>query len=314
VLCGCGVGLFIDEVGKFITQSNNYFTPAAAPVIYALFLATVLVYLQVRRPPARDSRAEMYQALEQMSGVLDREMNRHDLAVLQHRLECLQLSAEDEAVRRLAAAMLEFVKTQRPRIAEARPGRMQSALVRAREWGGRVFTRSRLRVFLVFALLAVGVYAVLDMALLGFLAVAPASAATEFLRSLVSLGELEALHDKIWFSVRAVLEGGVGVTMLLGGVLIGLRREWRGLALAVVGLVVGLTVVDLLVFYQDTVKALVGIAVQYVLLAAAFTYRRVYLEEEQEQAGRADAGAENAFAAALREAATEPCAPSRRAS
>ena len=53
LLSGIGVGLFIDEVGKFITQNNNYFTPAAAPIIYALFLAVVLVYLRVRRPAVR---------------------------------------------------------------------------------------------------------------------------------------------------------------------------------------------------------------------------------------------------------------------
>ena len=79
------------------------------------------------------------------------------------------------------------------------------------------------------------------------------------------------------------------------------------------GLIVDLTVVDLLVFYQDTVKALVGIAIQYILLAAALAYRRMYLDEEAEEAGRADAVAEDIFAAALRQAAGDGCAVERMA-
>lgn len=307
VLSGGGAGLFIDEVGKFITQNNNYFAPAAAPIIYGLFLGTVLVYLQVRRPRSKDTRGEMYKALEQLPGVIDREMSRHDLAVLQHRLESLRATAEDHGVRRLAGAMLEYLLAERSHIVEPRPGPFQTGVAHFRAWGARVFSRKRLRLFLIFAFLAVGVYAVLDMALLAFLAVAPASGATHFLQSLVSLGELEALHDKIWFSIRAVLEGGVGAALLVGGTLIALRREWKGVAVSVVALAIGLTVVDLVVFYQDTVKALASIAVQYILLVASLAYRRAFLEEEAEEAGQADARAEDAFAEALFEGATDSC-------
>src|SRR3954465_12518755 len=75
LLSGIGVGLFIDEVGKFITRTNDYFFPFAAPIIYAVFMRTLTIYIQVRRPSKHDSRAELYHALDEIMELIENDLD-----------------------------------------------------------------------------------------------------------------------------------------------------------------------------------------------------------------------------------------------
>ncbi|MFM9150466.1 MAG: hypothetical protein ACKORA_08385, partial [Solirubrobacterales bacterium] len=49
VLGGIGFGFFIDELGKFITEDNDYFFRPAAPLIYIIFIVLFLVIREVSR-------------------------------------------------------------------------------------------------------------------------------------------------------------------------------------------------------------------------------------------------------------------------
>src|SRR3989440_11957115 len=45
---GAGFGMFIDELGKFLTSDNNYFFKPTASLIYAMFIVLFLLSREVR--------------------------------------------------------------------------------------------------------------------------------------------------------------------------------------------------------------------------------------------------------------------------
>ncbi|MFI5711929.1 hypothetical protein [Kribbella sp. NPDC051620] len=73
---GVGFGLFIDEVGKFITSDNNYFYQPTAAIVYVIFVLIVLGsrYVSNRRPiDEREQLANVVDnAVEGVAGGLSR--------------------------------------------------------------------------------------------------------------------------------------------------------------------------------------------------------------------------------------------------
>ena len=94
-LSGIGIGLFIDEVGKFITQTNDYFFPPALSLIYGFFLLNVFVYLYFRRRGPEDPRKAMYHALEGLRDALDGDLDTEEAARIESQLAIAKESTQD---------------------------------------------------------------------------------------------------------------------------------------------------------------------------------------------------------------------------
>jgi len=276
LLSGVGVGLFIDEVGKFITQSNDYFYPAAAPIIYAFFLLTVFVYLQVRRPPTRDPRAELYRVLDSLTEVLDHDLDAQERAGIEERLNYIVEKAEDANVAQLAREIQDFINHKDLYLTEETPNFFQRILKQVRATAHVLLSQKRLKTLLIIGMGWVSILALIKMGTLLFITFSPSTAET-WLTNLVNSGEVGSAREALWFLVRLGLEGAVGMLALAAVVLLLTGREGPGIAAGILSLLLSLTTVNLLVFYLDQFSAAFGTLYQFTLLLAAKTYRRWHL-------------------------------------
>ncbi len=92
VIGGVGFGLFIDEVGKFVTQDNDYFFRPAAAMIYAVFVILVLVVRMIQGHQRYSREEYLVNALREFE-----EVARHDLDVEERRRARRYLERSDPA-------------------------------------------------------------------------------------------------------------------------------------------------------------------------------------------------------------------------
>ncbi|MEP7293030.1 MAG: hypothetical protein ABI835_14705, partial [Chloroflexota bacterium] len=162
LLGGIGVGLFIDEVGKFITQNNNYFFPFAAPIIYAFFLLTVMIYLQVRRSTRLDSRSELYHALDQMMELIENDLDESEHIDLERRLNRVVAAPQYPEHARLAEALLAVLNSDTLHIVDPPPNTLRRALQRLQAFEEHVLTEPRYRLLLVLGMALAGMSSLVE--------------------------------------------------------------------------------------------------------------------------------------------------------
>lgn len=72
---GIGFGIFVDEIGKFITSDNNYFYRPAIGIIYAIFVILYLTFNFLGRKQNLSSREYQLNALARLEEAIVRDMD-----------------------------------------------------------------------------------------------------------------------------------------------------------------------------------------------------------------------------------------------
>ena len=224
LLAGLGVGLFIDEVGKFITQSNDYFYPPAAPIIYAFFLITVLVYLRVRRPASDDPRTELYNVLDTIEEVLDRDLDKLERSRLEDRLVRIQKQTDFPELARLAKELNQFIDSREVQIVPKVIPWYERAINHTTKIANQYIDRVKLRAVLILGLWTMGLVAMWNLVILLFKSVQIDSMRLA-VQQMTLASPVAASAGGFWFIARVILECSVGLALLAGGLLILLRNS-----------------------------------------------------------------------------------------
>jgi len=272
-LAGVGVGLFIDEVGKFITQRNDYFYPAAAPIVYAFFLLTILLLLNIRRFAEAVPHAELHQAIDQIQDMVIGPAKPREHALLRERLEHIISNSTSKRHADLAQALLNFVQEDASAVPSTQtpPDRRIDHL--AKEMTIRLLSDGFLRISLIVGLLGIGLLTLKNPFQVLFARWLP-PAFDIFLQNLYSGRHIDAATSPLWFGIRLILEVLVGSLLITSAGLLITKRTKKGVTLAYIALLLSLTTVNLLLFYFEQFSTIMTTLIQFILLVEIIYYQR----------------------------------------
>jgi hypothetical protein len=257
LLSGIGIGLFIDEVGKFITQANDYFFAPALSLIYGFFILNVFVYLYFRRPRQKDPRKAMYHALEGLQEVVDGDLDTEEAARIEAHLAVAKGSDQNE-IALLADTVSNYFQRERQHLLQAKPSLWKRIVRRVDALGLRFGRRNHHGVISALLIL----WVVLVVGDIAGMVLGGSNLDTEILQ---------------W---RWVL---IGIQSIVGGLMIAAVYHWlkghqeRGLRFAIWSVLLSLVAMQLLYFYISQLLAMTGTVLQFALLMILLNYRRWYL-------------------------------------
>jgi len=272
---GIGFGLFVDEVGKFITQSNDYFYPPAAPIVYTLFLITTLVYIHIRRPKEASPREELYRVLQGLQELLDHDLDATERAALTKRLDSIRRQTDDPQLLKLAESLDQYIQSE---LIQTAPERRPKWVLKFQGWVKAVenfLTRPRLRTVLILCLGFVGVYSIIKLVKLGVFVSAVFQGVD--ITPLVRPADIEVANQPLWFAIRLAVQGFVGFLSFLAAIYFLLKRDHTAVTLAILGLTFSLAVVNILVYYLDQFSATFGALFEFLVLMGVAVYRQRFL-------------------------------------
>ena len=273
---GIGVGLFIDEVGKFITTRNDYFFPLAAPIVYLamVILAWIAFRARRRRPPT--DRERLYDVLDGLQDLADGRLDTDRRAAIVAHLGHLRDEWDRPDWRELSVRLEEFLLSPVVTVLPPRPGLLHRSRVLLARIEERLLPERWLRRILSVFLLLGAAGQLIGMAV-AVVAVVDAGSWQEQLDEAVAGTEL----NRTLVAATVVIQLGatfVGFALFATASVSWFHgRRLRAIRLVVVAQLLSLSLLHVVQSYVDQFGVLQQSVFDLVLLGLVLRYRARFL-------------------------------------
>ncbi len=291
VLAGVGTGLFIDEVGKFITQRNDYFFPAAAPLIYLAILAAVRIAHRAADSRRATVRSRAYCGLEAVEAEAVGSLSDARRKQALEQLEPLLNDSSDSALADLAARLHAHL-TAGQALSATRQTRLVTALRRLTDLEARWLPQRLMRMLLIGGTLLLGLAGLTEFSLLVALLADP-EATREQLRAVLTNESVDGWKSLLVLAIVLAFTVIVGLLLITSAVLLLRGRDGRAARLGKRALVFALTVVNVLASYFDVERVVFLCLLQLLVFGLLQRYADRFLAEASapgREAGREGGG------------------------
>jgi hypothetical protein len=275
---GIGIGLFIDEVGKFITSTNDYFYPPAAPVIYGFFLLIVLIYLRTKQPVSHDPRSHLYQSFEELQEVLDNDFSEKEKKQLELRLEKVVLLSDRPDITRLAVSLQDFLRHEDLYLA---PEARLAWFIRVKDRITGRINQFYLHSILVGGLIAWSIWVLADSYLI-LSKFQNSPLLIDMIRPLITGHYIRGGISLDLYLILIGLQAGTGVILFFCAAILFFRFQpliSKLLNCIYFVLLISLTILTPLLFYFDQFSSIIPAFIQFTLLIVSIRYSRLIQEK-----------------------------------
>ncbi len=276
IFTGIGMGLFIDEVGKFITQNNDYFYPAAAPIVYVFFLITLWIYIMARSRRKQSARSILYEVVAVLGEYLDKDLSTVEKQRVVEQLQQARALDADQEYTALLTSLHDFFDNEQVLLVEHHDDFLARLKNKYEKIEQQHLPRKTFRRVVVIAMILWGAIAIIYPFLsLNF---SNNQAILSGLWAELINAQLPLLSESsVLLLVRLVGEVLVGFLLVGSSFLLSTGKEITAIKIAYTTLLISISGIYLLVFYYDQFSAIVFVLIQFVVFGLVARYRKRFI-------------------------------------